>query len=83
VARLCAVTGGGARRGGRMSRRPHAWAAYRVPCPRCGVPAGAPCEEPINAGDTRQTCIPGTGRTRRVPHGERVDLWAREPGGRP
>jgi hypothetical protein len=65
------------------SRRPHAWAAYRVPCPRCAVPAGVPCEEPAAARDQRQTCIPGTGRRRRAPHGERVEAWTRAQWGRP
>jgi hypothetical protein len=65
------------------SRRPHAWAAYRVMCPRCKVPTGVPCEEPAAGRDARQTCIPGTGRPRRVPHAERVEAWTRAPWGRP
>jgi hypothetical protein len=57
--------------------RPHDWSAYRVPCPRCAAPAGVPCDEPAEAGDPRQMCIPGTGRRRRAPHGERVEAWTR------
>jgi hypothetical protein len=60
-------------------RRPHTWSAYRVPCPRCAAPEGVPCDDPAEAGDTRQTCIPGTGRRRRAPHGERVEAWTRAP----
>jgi hypothetical protein len=63
--------------------RPHDWSAYRVPCPRCAVPAGVPCEEPAAARDPRQTCIPGTGHRRRAPHGERIEAWTRAPWGRP
>jgi hypothetical protein len=66
-----------------VSRRPHAWAAYRVPCPRCAVPVGVPCEEPAGGGSPRQTCIPGTGRRRRVPHSERIEAWQCAPWGRP
>jgi hypothetical protein len=76
--RACAA-GCGAPRGGRVSRRPNAWAAYRVPCPRCSAPTDVPCEEPVGGGDARQTCIPGTGRRRRAPHRERVEAWASEP----
>jgi hypothetical protein len=66
-----------------MRPRPHDWSAYRVPCPRCAVPAGVPCEDPAEAGDPRQMCIPGTGRRRRVPHGERIEAWTRAPWRRP
>jgi hypothetical protein len=61
----------------------HDWPAYRVPCPRCAVPAGVPCEEPAAARDPRQTCIPGTGRSRQAPHRERVEAWINEPRGWP
>jgi hypothetical protein len=57
--------------------RPHDWSAYRVTCPRCAAPAGVPCDDPAEAGDPRQTRIPGTGRRRRVPHGERIEQWTR------
>lgn len=58
-----------------MSRRPAAWAAYAVPCPHCGAPPRVPCADPPAQTDPRQTCIPGAGRTRRVPHGERIAAW--------
>jgi hypothetical protein len=61
----------------------HDWPAYRVPCPRCAAPAGVPCDEPTADADPRQTCIPGTGRRRRAPHGERVEAWVHAPWGRP
>jgi hypothetical protein len=77
------TTGGGAPHGGRMTMRPSAWAAYGVPCPRCHAPAGVPCDDPAEAGDPRQTRIPGTGRRRRAPHGERVEAWTRAPWRRP
>jgi hypothetical protein len=63
--------------------RPHDWPAHRVPCPRCAVPVGVPCEEPAPARDPRQTCIPGTGIRRQAPHRERVEAWTRAPWGRP
>jgi hypothetical protein len=59
------------------------WPAYRVPCPRCAVPAGVPCEDPTGGGDPRQTRIPGTGRRRQAPHRERVEAWINEPWGWP
>jgi hypothetical protein len=76
--RACAA-GCGAPHGGRMTMRPNAWAANRVQCPRCSAPAGVPCEEPAGGGDPRQTCIPGTGMRRRVPHAERFDALRGSP----